>query len=171
MELWEIGCPSVVSAGIRHEHSTHKHMQAKPSYIWSKTFRRNFLFKYILLKKKSLQVRQWWHTPLIPTLDSQRQVDFCDFEVSLIYKVSFSTLRSTQWDPVTETKGEEESLQITVLSFLSAFCLSWHSNWTEGAAVFTISTDFSVYSLFSHWRVHPFILCVGDSATLYCEIK
>jgi hypothetical protein len=28
----------------------------------------------------------WWHTPLVPAL--WRQVDLCEFEASLVYKVS-----------------------------------------------------------------------------------
>ena len=30
----------------------------------------------------------WWLTPFIPTLGTQRQVDLCEFEASLSYKVS-----------------------------------------------------------------------------------
>jgi hypothetical protein len=36
----------------------------------------------------------WWCTPLIPVLLRQRQVDLCDFEVILVYKVSFRTARA-----------------------------------------------------------------------------
>ena len=32
--------------------------------------------------------------PLIPAFRKQRQVDLCDFEVSLVYKVSFRTART-----------------------------------------------------------------------------
>ena len=34
---------------------------------------------------------QWWHTPLIAALGKQRQVDFCEFKASLLYKVSSRT--------------------------------------------------------------------------------
>ena len=30
----------------------------------------------------------WWHTPLIPALRRQRQVDLCEIEVSLVYRAS-----------------------------------------------------------------------------------
>ena len=33
----------------------------------------------------------WWHTPLIPGLGRQRQVDLCEFKVSLVYRVSSRT--------------------------------------------------------------------------------
>ena len=31
---------------------------------------------------------QWWHALLIPALRMQRQMDLCEFEASLVYKVS-----------------------------------------------------------------------------------
>lgn len=33
----------------------------------------------------------WWHTPLIPTLNMQRQVNFCEFKGSLVYYSMFWT--------------------------------------------------------------------------------
>jgi hypothetical protein len=37
---------------------------------------------------------------LIPALRRQRQADLCESEVSLVYKVSFRTVRTTQRNPV-----------------------------------------------------------------------
>ena len=34
---------------------------------------------------------QWWHTPLIPALGRQRQVDICEFKASLVYRVNSRT--------------------------------------------------------------------------------
>ena len=34
--------------------------------------------------KNMIVSRQWWHTPLIPALG--RQVDLCEFKMSLVYK-------------------------------------------------------------------------------------
>ena len=34
----------------------------------------------------------WWQMPLILALGKQRQVDLCEFEASLVYKVSSSTV-------------------------------------------------------------------------------
>jgi hypothetical protein len=51
-----------------------------------------FFFKTVIIEKiKTSQV--WWHTPLIPTLRRQRQVDFCEFkrEVSLHNETVFKT--------------------------------------------------------------------------------
>jgi hypothetical protein len=33
----------------------------------------------------------WWRKPLIPALVRQRQADPCEFEASLIYRVTFRT--------------------------------------------------------------------------------
>ena len=45
---------------------------------------------------------QWWwqHTPLIPALGRQRQVDFCEFKANLVYKASSRTAMVTQRNPV-----------------------------------------------------------------------
>ena len=37
----------------------------------------------------------WWCMSLIPVLRRQRQADFCEFEASLIYRVSSRTVRAT----------------------------------------------------------------------------
>ena len=37
------------------------------------------------------RVGWWWHTPLIPALGKQRQVDLCEFEASLVYRASSRT--------------------------------------------------------------------------------
>ena len=53
-----------------------------------------------------LETGLWWHTPLILALGRQRQVDLCEFKVSLIYKVSSRTARAvTQRSPVFKKKG------------------------------------------------------------------
>ena len=48
---------------------------------------------HFLKRKKNcpIEARQWWCTPLIPAVWRQRQVDLCEFEVSLIYRASSST--------------------------------------------------------------------------------
>lgn len=30
----------------------------------------------------------WWHTPVMPALQRQRQVDLCDFKANLVYRVN-----------------------------------------------------------------------------------
>jgi hypothetical protein len=37
---------------------------------------------------------QWWHKPLIPALGRQRQSDLCEFEASLVYRVSSRIARA-----------------------------------------------------------------------------
>ena len=45
---------------------------------------------------------------LIPTLRRQRQVDLCEFEVSLVYKASSRTARATQRNPARKEERKEE---------------------------------------------------------------
>jgi hypothetical protein len=39
-----------------------------------------------------------------PVLGRQRQVDFCEFKTSIVYKLSFRTARGTQRNPVLKKK-------------------------------------------------------------------
>jgi hypothetical protein len=38
----------------------------------------------------------WYYTSLMAALRRQRQMDLCEFEASLVYRVSCSTARTTQ---------------------------------------------------------------------------
>ena len=54
--------------------------------------------------KIRMWVQRWWHTPLIPALRRQRQMELCEFKASLVYRARSRTLRAfTQRNPV---KGE-----------------------------------------------------------------
>jgi hypothetical protein len=61
----------------------------------------------------------WWCTALIPAVWRQRQVDLCDFDLcefdaSLVYKVSFGTIRTvTQRNPVLKTNKQTNKQTIT----------------------------------------------------------
>ena len=49
------------------------------------------------------------HTPLIEALGRQKQVDLCEFEVSLVCRVNSRTSRAvTQRDPGSKRKKERE---------------------------------------------------------------
>ena len=49
---------------------------------------------------KHIGARWWWHMPLAPALVWQRQVDLCEFRISLVYKLSSRTHRTvTQRKP------------------------------------------------------------------------
>lgn len=39
------------------------------------------------------KARWWWHMPLSPALEMQRQVDLCKFEASLVYRSSSNIAR------------------------------------------------------------------------------
>ena len=63
--------------------------------------------------------------PLIPALERQRQVDLYEFEASLVYTVSFRTVRAvTQRNPVskhkTTTKNETNILSTIVSTYMVA---------------------------------------------------
>ena len=59
------------------------------------------------------------HT-VIPALKKQRQTDLCEFETSLVYRVSSRTgFRATQTNPVSKTKNKKIELSCVV--------------WTSGA--------------------------------------
>jgi hypothetical protein len=46
---------------------------------------------------KSKVDSQWWrYTLLIPALKRQRQMDFCEFEASLVYRAGSRTPNATQ---------------------------------------------------------------------------
>ena len=54
----------------------------------------------IIYTKNKVSSRAVWHTPLTPALERQRQADLCEFEGSLVYRVSSRTVRASQRNPV-----------------------------------------------------------------------
>ena len=73
--------------------------------------------------KNVLVVVQWWHTPLIPALGRPRQADLCEFEASLVYRVSSRTARDTQRNPVSKNQNKETKKNKTALSHMQS--LEW----------------------------------------------
>jgi hypothetical protein len=51
--------------------------------------------------------RQWWNTPLIPALGRL----ISEFEASLVYRVSSSTARAVQRNPVSKNKKQNKTKQ------------------------------------------------------------
>lgn len=49
-----------------------------------------------------LPTQVWWHMPLISTLMSQRQVDLCESETDLVYKVRVRTDSKATQSPCLE---------------------------------------------------------------------
>jgi hypothetical protein len=58
----------------------------------------------------------WWHTPLIPALRRHRQVDLCELEVSLVYRVSSRAAKAVrQRKPVLKkNQTNRKSIQIFI---------------------------------------------------------
>jgi hypothetical protein len=59
--------------------------------------------------------RWWWYVPLILALGSHRQMDLCEFKVSLLYRVSSKTAKTTQRNPVWKNKNKmlKDQIQVT----------------------------------------------------------
>ena len=53
--------------------------------------------------------------PLIPALGRKRQADLCEFEASLVYRVSFRTVRDTQRNPVLKNKNQKNKKLHTLI--------------------------------------------------------
>jgi hypothetical protein len=47
---------------------------------------------------------KWWYTPLTLALGRQRQVDFCEFEANLVYRMNSRTAKAAQSNPVLKNK-------------------------------------------------------------------
>jgi hypothetical protein len=59
-------------------------------------------------KTKKTKAGRWWHTPLIPHLRGRgRRIS--EFQASLVYKVSSSTARAIQRNPVSKNKKQKNS--------------------------------------------------------------
>ena len=58
-------------------------------------------------EKKWRLDRGMWHTSLISALGRQ-QADFCEFEASLVYRVSSRTARNTQRNPVSKSQKKKK---------------------------------------------------------------
>ena len=58
--------------------------------------------------------------PLIPAVRRQRQVDVCEFEASLVYRVSSRTARATERNPVLKKKTKPNQNKTKIKMFHSA---------------------------------------------------
>ena len=56
------------------------------------------------LDKISAENWAWWCIPLIPALKRLRQADLCEFEASLVYRMSSRIARATQRNQVSGEK-------------------------------------------------------------------
>ena len=57
-------------------------------------------------KRIQSSARQGWRMLLIPALGSQRQVDLCEFEASLVYRMSSRTVSKTTEKPCLERQNK-----------------------------------------------------------------
>jgi hypothetical protein len=59
-----------------------------------------------ILKRNTARKWQLGHTPSIPALGRQRQVDLCEFKVSLVYRASSQAARATQTNSVLKNQKQ-----------------------------------------------------------------
>jgi hypothetical protein len=69
----------------------------------------------------------WWCTPLIPALRRQRQVYLCEFEASLIYRVSSRTVSAIQRNSVSDKKDYVHRIYLFKIYFMCLDVLPWLS--------------------------------------------
>lgn len=63
-----------------------------------------------LLLSKKIHTK-WIIEVTLPALEKQRQVHFCEFHTTLVYKVISGPTIATQWDPVFKNKNKEKQFQ------------------------------------------------------------
>ena len=69
--------------------------------------------------KRWVLAGQWWHIPLIPALERQRQVDLYEFEASLVYRESPRIAKAIQRNHVlTKRWGLLENYTLINLLYL-----------------------------------------------------
>jgi hypothetical protein len=75
----------------------------------------------VFFKQNLLPAGQWWSMPLILVL--RRQVDFCEFEASLVYKVNSRTARTvTHRNPVLKNRTKQKKTKHFAMGFLLFIC-------------------------------------------------
>ena len=67
----------------------------------------NSYVQLLCFVKKIVSAGWEGHMPLIPALRKQKQVDLCEFEVSLVYIASSRTARAIEGDPVSKNKTKQ----------------------------------------------------------------
>ena len=58
--------------------------------------------------EETMRVGWWWLTPLIPAFGRQSQTDLCEFEASLVFRVSSRTTRATRRNLVSKNKKTKQ---------------------------------------------------------------
>lgn len=54
-----------------------------------------------------ITAKWWWPTPLTPAAWRKRQVDLCEYKVSMVYRVSPRADRTTQRNPDSKNKTKD----------------------------------------------------------------
>ena len=72
-------------------------------------------FNTLFFDKTKVTARRWRHTPLIPALRWQRQVDLLEFEVSLVYRSSRTDSKAIRRNPVSKNQNQTNKNQESLL--------------------------------------------------------
>ena len=99
--------------------------------------------------------KAWWLLiPFVPALERQRQVNLCEFEASLVYRVSSRTARDTQRNPVPKTNQQPTNQPKTKQNKTKTPKIMFYpqaqkTHWSP--IPYWISLSFSLPPLFLSW--------------------
>jgi hypothetical protein len=90
---------------LKYNFSFSLQRRQSPGRMWP--WSNSYFYLFFNFSKVYLLSRCCWCTPLGPTLKRQKQVDFCEFESLLAYRVSSRTAKGYTVKPCLENKTKQ----------------------------------------------------------------